>query len=76
MVQVEVRPHITPTAVPHVPALWSRVPGLAAVLALAAIAVPLGRLVPVVGGPVVGILLGVLSGLFIPALRAERCRRC
>jgi uncharacterized integral membrane protein (TIGR00698 family) len=50
------------------------VPGLAAVLALAAIAVPLGRLVPVVGGPVFGILLGVLSGLFIPALRAERCR--
>ena len=72
MVQVEVRPPTTPTAVPH--ALRSRVPGLVVVLALTAAAVPLGRLVPVVGGPVFGIMLGVLAGLAIPALRAERCR--
>ncbi|MEV0798255.1 putative sulfate exporter family transporter [Kribbella sp. NPDC050281] len=52
----------------------SRLPGLVVVLLLTAIAVPLGRLVPVVGGPVFGIVLGVLSGLLIPTLRAERCR--
>ncbi|MFG1814197.1 YeiH family protein [Kribbella sp. NPDC049174] len=51
-----------------------RVPGLAVVLALAAVAVPLGRLVPVVGGPVFGIVLGVLAGLLVPALRSDLCR--
>ena len=81
MVQVEVRPPVTPVAALHHPrlhALWSgvtqRAVGLLVVLALAAIALPLGRLVPVVGGPVFGIVLGVLGGLLIPALRAERCR--
>jgi uncharacterized membrane protein YadS len=44
------------------------------VAVLVAIAVPLGRLVPVVGGPVFGIVLGVLAGLFIPALRSEVLR--
>ncbi|TCC43809.1 putative sulfate exporter family transporter [Kribbella capetownensis] len=52
----------------------SRLPGLAVVLLLTAVAVPLGRLVPVVGGPVFGIVLGVLAGLVIPALRSEQCR--
>jgi uncharacterized integral membrane protein (TIGR00698 family) len=47
---------------------------LAVVLGLAGIAVPLGRLVPVVGGPVFGIVLGVLAGVAVPALRSERCR--
>jgi uncharacterized integral membrane protein (TIGR00698 family) len=74
MVQVEVRPPLHPTAVPHHPALWSRVPGLSVVVLLTAVAVPLGRLVPVVGGPVFGILLGVLASLLVPALRAESCR--
>jgi len=78
MVQVEVRPPVAPTAaVIHHPRLASalrRVPGLAVVLALTAVAVPLGRLVPVIGGPVFGIVLGVLAGLAVPALRSERCR--
>jgi uncharacterized integral membrane protein (TIGR00698 family) len=54
--------------------LLARVPGLLIVLALAAIAVPLGRLVPVIGGPVFGIVLGVLAGLLIRPLRADACR--
>jgi uncharacterized integral membrane protein (TIGR00698 family) len=70
MVQVEVRPLSTST----VSLRSSRLPGLIVVLALAAVAVPLGRLVPVVGGPVFGIVLGVLAGLAVPALRSERCR--
>ena len=73
MVQVEVRP-IAPTAVPRFHSLTTRVPGLVVVLALAAVAVPLGRLVPVVGGPVFGIVLGVLAGVAVPVLRSERCR--
>ncbi|WP_241996123.1 YeiH family protein [Kribbella sp. VKM Ac-2568] len=54
--------------------LLARVPGLLIVLALAAVAVPLGRLVPVIGGPVFGIVLGVLAGLLIRPLRADACR--
>jgi uncharacterized integral membrane protein (TIGR00698 family) len=50
------------------------VPGLVVVLVLTGVAVPLGRLVPVVGGPVVGILLGVLAGLAVPVPRGERLR--
>jgi uncharacterized integral membrane protein (TIGR00698 family) len=41
------------------------------VLALAAVAVPLGRLVPVIGGPVFGIVLGVLAGVLVPSLRGS-----
>ncbi|WP_232828720.1 YeiH family protein [Kribbella monticola] len=41
---------------------------------LAAVAVGLGRLVPVVGGPVFGIVLGVLAGVVVPVLRRERLR--
>jgi uncharacterized integral membrane protein (TIGR00698 family) len=52
----------------------ARLPGAAVVLVIAAAAVPLGRLVPVVGGPVFGILLGVLTGVLVPALRRERLR--
>jgi uncharacterized integral membrane protein (TIGR00698 family) len=71
MVQVEVRPPVT---VPVVPRVTGKLPGLLVVLALAAVAVPLGRLVPVVGGPVFGIVLGVLAGVAVPVLRSERCR--
>ncbi|GAA1589017.1 YeiH family protein [Kribbella sancticallisti] len=54
---------------------WTdRLPGLVVVLLLAAVAVPLGRLVPVVGGPVFGIVLGVLVGLLVPVVRSEGCR--
>ncbi|TDD18746.1 putative sulfate exporter family transporter [Kribbella turkmenica] len=66
MVQVEVRP----IAVPR----FTGLPGLVVVLALTGVAVPLGRLVPVVGGPVFGIVLGVLAGLLVPPLRSELCR--
>ncbi|TKK83400.1 YeiH family protein [Kribbella jiaozuonensis] len=68
---LEVRPRHTSAVAPK---LTSRVPGLAAVLVITAVAVPLGRLVPVVGGPVFGIVLGVLAGLFISALRSDACR--
>jgi uncharacterized integral membrane protein (TIGR00698 family) len=44
------------------------------VLVLTAVAIPLGRVVPVIGGPVFGIVLGVLVGLLVPVVRAERCR--
>jgi uncharacterized integral membrane protein (TIGR00698 family) len=54
--------------------LVGRVPGLLVVLVLTGAAVPLGRLVPVVGGPVFGIVLGVLAGVAIPVLRGERLR--
>jgi uncharacterized integral membrane protein (TIGR00698 family) len=47
----------------------ARVPGLLVVLALAAVAVPLGRLLPIVGGPVFGIVFGVLLGAALPYLK-------
>ena len=72
MVQVEVRP-LEPTA-PAKPHLIDRVPGLLVVLALAAVAVPLGRLVPVIGGPVFGIVLGVTAAALIPALHNSWAR--
>jgi len=83
MVQVEVRPPVTPTLRPFrlgsavkslLGSTLRRLPGLAVVLALAGVAVALGRLVPVVGGPVFGIVLGVLSGALLPVLRSDRCR--
>lgn len=54
--------------------VWGpRVPGLAAALAVAAAGTAVGRLVPVVGGPVSGIVLGVLVALLAgprPRLRS------
>ncbi|MEO7195180.1 MAG: putative sulfate exporter family transporter [Pseudonocardiaceae bacterium] len=47
-------------------------PGLLVALALAGIATLLGQLVPIVGGPVFGILAGALSAAALPALRAPR----
>nr|WP_238357186.1 putative sulfate exporter family transporter [Kribbella italica] len=44
------------------------------VLVLATAAVPLGRLVPVVGGPVFGLVLGVVVGSLVPVLRGEWSR--
>lgn len=55
---------------------WSRgrmvVPGLAVAVVLAGIATALGGLVPLVGGPVFGILLGALVAGLVPALRGPR----
>ncbi|WP_431676363.1 YeiH family protein [Kitasatospora sp. KL5] len=51
----------------------ARVPGLAAALAVAVAGTAVGRLVPVVGGPVSGILLGVLVAVLAkpgPRLRS------
>ncbi|MEU4395224.1 putative sulfate exporter family transporter [Kribbella sp. NPDC023855] len=66
---VEVRSPAGTATRPVAPHFIERVPGLLVVLALAAAAVPLGRLVPVIGGPVFGIVLGVLAGVLVPALR-------
>ena len=48
------------------------VPGLGLALAVAAAATPLGHLVPVIGGPVFGIVLGILAGSLLPV--GERWR--
>lgn len=47
-------------------------PGLAIAIALALVATLLGGLAPVVGGPVFGILLGMLAATALPWLREER----
>ncbi|MEO6085906.1 MAG: putative sulfate exporter family transporter, partial [Umezawaea sp.] len=47
-------------------------PGLLLALAVAAVATGLGKLVPVVGGPVFAIVLGALSAAALPALHAPR----
>lgn len=44
-------------------------PGLAVALVVAAIATALGMLVPVVGGPVFGIVLGAVAAALVPWLR-------
>lgn len=50
--------------------LGSRLPGLSLSLAIAVVATVLGRLVPIVGGPVTGILPGVaLAALIKPGVR-------
>jgi len=75
VVQFEVR---TPGSHPAVATVHRRLDpvvrrlrGLGIVLLVTAVAVPLGRLVPLVGGPVFGILLGVIAGSVIPALRSD-----
>jgi uncharacterized integral membrane protein (TIGR00698 family) len=50
----------------------TRLPGLAVTLLVAAVATGLGLLVPVVGGPVFAIVLGVLAATVIKPLRATR----
>jgi uncharacterized integral membrane protein (TIGR00698 family) len=76
VVQLEVRtPHYLTAAAPVVRRLrtaLSHRKGLAIVVAVTAVAVPLGRLVPLVGGPVFGILLGIVAGASVPALRGEQ----
>jgi uncharacterized integral membrane protein (TIGR00698 family) len=52
--------------------LTQAVPGLLVAIAVAAVATGAGRLAPIVGGPVFGIVLGVLAAAVLPALRAQR----
>lgn len=47
-------------------------PGLAAALVIALLATGLGKLVPIVGGPVFGIVLGVVVSTLVPGLRQPR----
>jgi uncharacterized integral membrane protein (TIGR00698 family) len=47
-------------------------PGLLMAVLVAAVATELGRLLPIIGGPVFGIVLGVVVGVVVPGLRAER----
>jgi uncharacterized integral membrane protein (TIGR00698 family) len=47
-------------------------PGLLLALVVAAVATALGRFVPVVGGPVFGIVIGALAAAAVPALRGAR----
>ena len=69
------------------PARWPRaarlVPGLAAAIVLAIVATFLGRLEPVIGGPVFGIVLGMLvatfrrgTGVLKPGAAFASSRRC
>ncbi|QRP49461.1 YeiH family protein [Amycolatopsis sp. FDAARGOS 1241] len=47
-------------------------PGLLVAVLVAGLATALGLLVPIVGGPVFGILLGALAAAVVPGLRAAR----
>jgi uncharacterized integral membrane protein (TIGR00698 family) len=62
-----------PAETPAPPARGSRaLPGVLVAAAVAAVATALGELVPVVGGPVFGILLGAVAAAVVPGLRGER----
>lgn len=61
------------------PRAWSAVrsagakaPGLVVAVVIACVATVLGHFLPVVGGPVFGIVLGIVAGTSVPALRHER----
>ncbi len=45
--------------------IWATVPGLALAVAIAVVATVIGRFLPIVGGPVSGILIGVILGAVI-----------
>jgi uncharacterized integral membrane protein (TIGR00698 family) len=65
-VAIQIRIPAPPTA--------SRIsPGLVTAVVVAAAASALGHALPVVGGPVFGIVLGVLLATFVPALRSTAC---
>jgi len=49
-------------------------PGLAAALAIAAVATVFGRLVPVIGGPVFAVILGTVLAAALPWMRHERLK--
>ena len=48
------------------PSAGSTVPGLAVCILISLVAMWLGSLVPVVGGPVFGIIIGILAGNLLP----------
>ncbi|HEV7980096.1 YeiH family protein [Amycolatopsis sp.] len=66
----EIRP--VPATEHHTPWLRRIAPGLVIALVIAAVATALGKLLPIVGGPVFGILLGALAAALVPGLRAAR----
>ncbi|MGN6414194.1 YeiH family protein [Flexivirga sp.] len=47
-------------------------PGLLVAVVIASLATVLGHFAPVIGGPVFGILLGILAGSAVPLMRHER----
>ena len=53
-------------------ALVGTLPGLAVAVVVACVAALLGQLVPLIGGPVFGILLGVVAAAGLRPLRAQR----
>jgi uncharacterized integral membrane protein (TIGR00698 family) len=64
--------HAPPSAETRRNKLAEAAPGLGIALLIAGIATVLGQFVPVVGGPVFGILLGALAAACVPALRGAR----
>lgn len=51
-------------------ALWARIPGLALAVAVAVVATVVGKAFPVIGGPVTGIVIGVvLAAVITPGAR-------
>jgi uncharacterized integral membrane protein (TIGR00698 family) len=64
----------TPVPAKGSEAPWPRrvAPGLLLALAVAAAATGLGKLVPIVGGPVFAIVLGLVAATVVPGLRADR----
>ncbi|MCU1687083.1 MAG: putative sulfate exporter family transporter [Amycolatopsis sp.] len=56
----------------HAPWAARIAPGLLIALLVAAVATALGTFAPIVGGPVLGIVLGALAATVLPGLRGER----
>jgi uncharacterized membrane protein YadS len=54
------------------PAVQGTAPGLAVAVLVAAVATVAGTFFPLVGGPVFGIVLGVLASAVVPACRGPR----
>ena len=67
----EQTPDPTDARRPGVPRPRTRLPGLALALTIGGVATVAGRAVPVLGGPVLGILLGVAAAAAIPAVRSD-----
>lgn len=57
---------------PHDHSAWSYLPGLVVAVAIACVATLFGHFAPVVGGPVFGIVLGIVAGTLVPRLHGDR----